>query len=98
MVPCRSKYLILEFKRSIDLGEVWSLFMFWQERTKSPFWRHSNHSLEGPLGGNPGASALGGRLLGGGLCASHGTLVNQSSNSMPAITVTQASGGFSLTL
>lgn len=48
---------------------------------------------EGPFGGNPGVSGLGGRLLEGGLCASHGTLVNQSSNSVPATAVTQASWG-----
>lgn len=39
MLPCKSKYLILEFRRSIDLGEVWSLFMLWQERTKSCEWQ-----------------------------------------------------------
>lgn len=39
MLPCKSKYLILEFKRSIDLGEVWSLFMLWQERTQSYKWQ-----------------------------------------------------------
>lgn len=48
---------------------------------------------EGPFGRNPGVSGLGGRLLEGGLCASLGTLVNQSSNSVPATAVTQASWG-----
>ena len=87
-------HLILEFKRCLDIREDWSLSRLWQEGTQSHFFgKYICDSLEGsPLGGHPGV-VWAGRILEGGLCASHGALVNQTRNSWPATAVIQASWG-----
>lgn len=101
MVPSKSKYLltdgcrlILEFKRSTDLGEVWSLLMLWQERTKYPILQASQRQPGGSphLVGTLEWRGLGARLPEEGLRASHGAY-NQTRNSLPATAVTQASWG-----
>ena len=46
-----------------------------------------------PFGVSPGVAWLGGRLLEAGLRASQGAFVNQTTNSLPATAVTQASWG-----